>query len=53
MNIWSSGDVHVELPVDAEPADLAQAVAVLVEELLLEQLRALSTCGGLPGRSRP
>ena len=31
------GDVLVELAVEAEPADLAQAVAVLVEELLVEE----------------
>ena len=35
------GDFHVELPVDAEAADLAQAVAVLVEELLVEELLGL------------
>ena len=31
------GHVHVELAVDAEATDLAQAIAVLVEELLLEE----------------
>ena len=31
------GDVHVELAVDAESSDLAQSIAVLVEELLLEE----------------
>ena len=35
------GDVLVELAVDPEPADLAQAVAVGVEELLVEQLAGL------------
>ena len=35
------GDVLVELAVDAEAADLAQAVAVGVLELLLEQLLGL------------
>ena len=46
------GDVLVELAVDAEAADLAQAIAVGVQELLVEQLLAFSSCGGLPGRSR-
>ena len=35
------GDRLVELPVDPEPADLAEAVAVGVEELLVEQLAGL------------
>ena len=35
------GDVLVELAVDPEPADLAQAVAVGVEELLVEELAGL------------
>src|SRR6185437_12929680 len=35
------GDVLVELPVDPEPADLAEAVAVGVEELLVEELAGL------------
>ena len=35
------GDVLVELAVDAEAADLAEAVAVGVEELLVEQLAGL------------
>jgi len=43
----------LELAVDAEAADAAEAVAVLVEELLGEQRLALSICGGLPGRRRP
>src|SRR5205085_5249866 len=33
------GDVLVELAVDAEEADAAEAVAVLVEELLVEERR--------------
>ncbi len=48
-----SGIVLAELAVDPEPADAAQAVAVGVEELLVEELPlAFSSCGGLPGRSR-
>ena len=35
------GTVLVELPVDPEPADLAEAVAVGVEELLVEELAGL------------
>ena len=46
----SSGIVLVELAVDAEPADLAQAVAVGVEELLVEQLAWPSpAAAGCPG----
>ena len=37
----SSGTVLAELAVDPEPADLAQAIAVGVEELLVEQLAGL------------
>jgi hypothetical protein len=35
------GHVQIELPVDAEATDLAEAVAVLVEELLDEELLGL------------
>ena len=45
--------VVLELPVDAEATHAAEAVAVVVEELLDEEGLALSSCGGLPGRSRP
>ena len=47
------GDVLVELAVDAEPADAAQAVAVLVVELLVEQrgrlLQLRRVAGAEPG----
>ncbi len=46
------GDRLVELPVDPEPADLAQSIAVGVEELLVEEFLGLLQLGGLPGRSR-
>ncbi len=35
------GDVLLELAVDAEPADLAQAIAVGIQKLLAEQLLGL------------
>ena len=45
----SSGNVHVELAVDAEPTDLAQPIAVLVEELFLEERLGFVPLRGVAG----
>ncbi len=42
-------DVLIELAVDAEPADLAQAVAVGIEEFFMEQLTGFFELGGVAG----
>jgi hypothetical protein len=47
-----AGLLEVELVVQLEAADLAEVVALGVEEQVVEQVLGVSSVGGSPGRRR-